>query len=156
MSKELEIKLIEPIESHYNDNGKNEVKMIETLYFKAPNYKHRDLTLKLRQDFLGAMIGLAKGSENTSQSQEQSDEDFDLDAKSIRHIITLAGSNFDAPSFYNSFTALFLKEICFKDEEKKQKVLNSDLNKLSDSDLDQIIVRYIEVFFANSWMSVLK
>ena len=156
MSKELEINLIEPIESHYNDNGKNKVRKIETLYFKAPNYKHRDLTLKLRQDFLGAMIGLAKGSETTSQSQEQSDEDFDLDAKSIRHIITLAGSNFDAPSFYNSFTALFLKEICFKDEEKKQKVLSSDLNNLSLVDLDQIIVRYIEVFFANSWMSVLK
>ena len=156
MSKELEIKLIEPIEAHYNNSGKNEIREIDTLFFKAPNYKHRDLTLKLRQDFLGAMIGLAKGSENTSQSQEQSDDDFDLDAKSIRHIITLAGSNFDAPSFYNSFTALFLKETCFKDEKKKQNVLSSDLNNLSLDDLDQIIVKYIEVFFANSWMSVLK
>lgn len=34
MSKELEISLIEPIESHYNDNGKNKVKKIERLFLK--------------------------------------------------------------------------------------------------------------------------
>ena len=159
MSKELEIKLEKPVECFFNDNGVNEIRVIDTFYFTAPTYKHKDLMLEIRQAFFGACTMLAKqssGNSNANSSEKDKADDFEVNEEMVKGAINFSGDGFDIVKFYNNMTKLFVKDICFKDEEKKNKILSSELGKLSAEDMDKIVIDYIVCFFATSWSRLLK
>jgi hypothetical protein len=146
--------LSQEIEVHLSENGKNINKAINELYLKAPSaYDDRYLILSLRQSFLKAMTQLAKSFDNQrSNVAEKEEQDDKIDEKAIKAIINLGGE--DIIKFYNDFIDLASKNV-FKDSECLQKLNKVELNKINADDLDNLIARYIHLFFVNSWMKVL-
>ncbi len=147
----INFELQNPIKGAVNINGKNDIIDINTLYLNAPSYKEKDITIILKKKFIEAIFAMTAVLPKESSSQEKSDE---MDAKSIK-VILFAAPNFDLVGFFKEFEKLLMK-VCFKDEARTQAIKHIELEKLNESDFEELLAKYIEVFFITSWMKTLS
>ena len=122
----------------------------------APSYKDKDKTLLLKKKFIEAIFGMTQSlsKQQASEQINKKDDEEGLDAKKIKTIL-YASPNFDIVSYFKSFANLLLN-VAFKDEEMKQPLNNLDIEKINDEDFEELLAKYLEVFFIVSWMKTLK
>jgi len=153
----LTFDLSTPIKVQINVDSKNDFADIDKIYLSAPSFKHRDLTIVLKKKFIEAVFAMtASLPKDEAQKQVQvNDENGKLEAKSIKAIL-YAAKDFDIVSFFKRFETFLISDIAFKDEERKQKLVALDLQKLDESDFEELLAKYLEVFFIVSWMKTLS
>ena len=141
------------IKVQIKDGDKNSFIDLNKIYLSAPSYKDKDKTLLLKKKFIEAIFGMTQ-SLSKQQAGEQIGNDEGLDAKGIKSIL-YASPNFDIVSYFKSFENLLLN-VAFKDEETKQPFNSLDIQKINDEDFEELLAKYLEVFFIVSWMKTLK
>jgi hypothetical protein len=142
-----------PLKVQANVDGKNVFNDLDKIYLSAPSYKDKDKTLLLKKKFIEALFGMTQ-SLSKQQASEQIENENGLDAKAIKAIL-YASPNFDIVSYFKSFANLLLN-VAFKDEEMKQPLNNLDIEKINEEDFEELLAKYLEVFFIVSWMKTLK
>ena len=147
--------LTQPIKVQFNTDGKNDFIDLDKIYLTAPTYKHRDLTIGLKKKFIEAIFAMTSSISKEDAQKQVSDEKEELDAKSIKAIL-YAAKDFDIVSFFKKFESFLLSEVAFKDEARKQKLTSLDLQKISESDFEELLAKYLEGFFIVSWMKTLS
>mgnify|MGYP000848901738 CR=1 FL=1 len=152
MTDKISFTLQNPIKSQVNLEGKNEFVDLDTVYLQAPSYKQKDKTLILKKKFIEAVF-LMTNSLQKQEAQEQVGEGK-LDAKAIKAVL-YAAKDFDIVSYFKQFESLLLN-VGFKDEDMKQPLNNLDIQKLDESDFEELLAKYLEVFFITSWMKTLS
>jgi len=92
----------------------------------------------------------------TIKKQEAQEQigDNKLEAKAIKAIL-FASKDFDIVSYFESFSNLLLK-VAFKDEDMNQPLNSLDIQKISENDFEELLAKYLEVFFIVSWMKTLS
>jgi hypothetical protein len=163
MQDTLEFTLEKPLKVHGQVDGKNEFIEIDKLYLKAPTYKHKDKTIALKKDFIEALFGMTNSvdkeeAQDIVNNASDSEKDDVLEAKAILAIL-YASKGFDIGKFFNKFINFLTSKkdgICFKDEDYSEIIRINEIEELSESDLENLIAKYTEVFFAVSWMKTLK
>lgn len=156
MTDTLKFNLSSPIKAQLNIDGKHEIVDVDLLYCKAPTYKHKDYTIDLKKRFIEAIFAMTNSlSRDEAQKAVESDEDKTMDAKSIKAVL-FAAKDFDIVSFFKKFEKFLLADICFKDEEYKQTIKSLDLQKMDETDFEELLAKYLEVFFIASWMKTLS
>lgn len=141
------------IKVQFKDGDKNSFIDLDKIYLSAPSYKDKDKTLLLKKKFIEAVFGMTQ-SLSKQQASEQIENENGLDAKAIKAIL-YASPNFDIVSYFKSFANLLLN-VAFKDEEMKQPFTTLDIEKINDEDFEELLAKYLEVFFIVSWMKTLK
>jgi hypothetical protein len=141
------------IKVQFKDGDKNSFIDLDKIYLSAPSYKDKDKTLLLKKKFIEAIFGMTQ-SLSKQQASEQIENENGLDTKAIKAIL-YASPNFDIVSYFKSFANLLLN-VAFKDEEMKQPFTTLDIEKISDEDFEELLAKYLEVFFIVSWMKTLK
>jgi hypothetical protein len=141
------------IKVQFKDGDKNSFIDLDKIYLSAPSYKDKDKTLLLKKKFIEAIFGMTQ-SLSKQQASEQIENENGLDAKAIKAIL-YASPNFDIVSYFKLFANLLLN-VAFKDEEMKQPLNSLDIEKISDEDFEELLAKYLEVFFIVSWMKTLK
>lgn len=141
------------IKVQFKDGDKNSFIDLDKIYLSAPSYKDKDKTLLLKKKFIEAIFGMTQ-SLSKQQASEQIENENGLDAKAIKAIL-YASPNFDIVSYFKLFANLLLN-VAFKDEEMKQPFTTLDIEKISDEDFEELLAKYLEVFFIVSWMKTLK
>jgi len=141
------------IKVQFKDGDKNAFIDLDKIYLSAPSYKDKDKTLLLKKKFIEAIFGMTQ-SLSKQQASEQIENENGLDAKAIKAIL-YASPNFDIVSYFKSFANLLLN-VAFKDEDIKQPLTALDIEKISDEDFEELLAKYLEVFFIVSWMKTLK
>ena len=141
------------IKVQFKDGDKNSFIDLDKIYLSAPSYKDKDKTLLLKKKFIEAIFGMTQ-SLSKQQASEQIENENGLDAKAIKAIL-YASPNFDIVSYFKSFANLLLN-VAFKDEEMKQPLNNLDIEKINEEDFEELLAKYLEVFFIVSWMKTLK
>ena len=152
MTDKISFTLQNPIKVQANFDGKNEFVDLNTVYLRAPSYKQKDKTLILKKKFIEAVF-LMTNSLQKQEAQEQVGEGK-LDAKAIKAVL-YAAKDFDIISYFKHFESLLLN-VGFKDEDMKQPLNNLDVQKLDESDFEELLAKYLEVFFITSWMKTLS
>ena len=141
------------IKVQFKDGDKNSFIDLDKIYLSAPSYKDKDKTLLLKKKFIEAIFGMTQ-SLSKQQASEQVENENGLDAKAIKAIL-YASPNFDIVSYFKSFENLLLN-VAFKDEEAKQPLNSLDIEKIKEEDFEELLAKYLEVFFIVSWMKTLK
>ena len=141
------------IKVQIKDGDKNSFIDLNKIYLSAPSYKDKDKTLLLKKKFIEAIFGMTQ-SLSKQQASEQIENENGLDTKAIKAIL-YASPNFDIVSYFKSFENLLLN-VAFKDEEMKQPLISLDIQKINDEDFEELLAKYLEVFFIVSWMKTLK
>ena len=141
------------IQVQFKDGDKNCFLDLNKIYLSAPSYKDKDKTLLLKKKFIEAIFGMTQ-SLSKQQAGEQIENENGLDTKAIKAIL-YASPNFDIVSYFKSFANLLLN-VAFKDEEMKQPLNSLDIEKINDEDFEELLAKYLEVFFIVSWMKTLK
>lgn len=141
------------IKVQFKDGENNSFIDLNKIYLSAPSYKDKDKTLLLKKKFIEAIFGMTQ-SLSKQQAGEQIENENGLDAKAIKTIL-YASPNFDIVSYFKSFANLLLN-VAFKDEEMKQPLNSLDIEKINDEDFEELLAKYLEVFFIVSWMKTLK
>ena len=141
------------IQVQFKDGDKNSFLDLNKIYLSAPSYKDKDKTLLLKKKFIEAIFGMTQ-SLSKQQAGEQIENENGLDTKAIKAIL-YASPNFDIVSYFKSFANLLLN-VAFKDEEMKQPLNSLDIEKINDEDFEELLAKYLEVFFIVSWMKTLK
>ena len=141
------------IKVQFKDGDKNSFIDLDKIYLSAPSYKDKDKTLLLKKKFIEAIFGMTQ-SLSKQQASEQIENENGLDAKAIKAIL-YASPNFDIVSYFKLFANLLLN-VAFKDEDIKQPFTTLDIEKISDEDFEELLAKYLEVFFVVSWMKTLK
>jgi hypothetical protein len=141
------------IKVQFKDGDKNSFIDLDKIYLSAPSYKDKDKTLLLKKKFIEAIFGMTQ-SLSKQQAGEQIENENGLDTKAIKAIL-YASPNFDIVSYFRSFANLLLN-VAFKDEEMKQPLNSLDIEKINDEDFEELLAKYLEVFFIVSWMKTLK
>ena len=141
------------IKVQFKDGDKNSFLDLDKIYLSAPSYKDKDKTLLLKKKFIEAIFGMTQ-SLSKQQAGEQIENENGLDTKAIKAIL-YASPNFDIVSYFKSFANL-LVNVAFKDEEMKQPFNSLDIEKINDEDFEELLAKYLEVFFIVSWMKTLK
>lgn len=141
------------IKVQFKDGDKNSFLDLDKIYLSAPSYKDKDKTLLLKKKFIEAIFGMTQ-SLSKQQAGEQIENENGLDTKAIKAIL-YASPNFDIVSYFKSFANLLLN-VAFKDEEMKQPLNSLDIEKINDEDFEELLAKYLEVFFIVSWMKTLK
>ena len=141
------------IQVQFKDGDKNSFIDLDKIYLSAPSYKDKDKTLLLKKKFIEAIFGMTQ-SLSKQQAGEQIENENGLDTKAIKAIL-YASPNFDIVSYFKSFANLLLN-VAFKDEEMKQPINSLDIEKINDEDFEELLAKYLEVFFIVSWMKTLK
>jgi hypothetical protein len=133
-------------------DNKNEFIDLNKIYLKAPSYKEKDKTLVLKKKFIEAIFAMTA----TIKKQEAQEQigDNKLEAKAIKAIL-FASKDFDIVSYFESFSNLLLK-VAFKDEDMNQPLNSLDIQKISENDFEELLAKYLEVFFIVSWMKTLS
>jgi len=152
MIDKITFKLQTPVKTQVNIDGRNDFADLENIYLQAPSYKQKDKTLVLKKKFIEAVF-LMTNSLQRQEAQEQVG-DGKLDAKSIKAVL-FAAKDFDIVAYFKQFESLLLS-VGFKDEEMKQPLNNLDIQKLDESDFEELLAKYLEVFFITSWMKTLS
>ena len=141
------------IKVQFKDGENNSFIDLDKIYLSAPSYKDKDKTLLLKKKFIEAIFGMTQ-SLSKQQASEQIENENGLDTKAIKAIL-YASPNFDIVSYFKSFANLLLN-VAFKDEEMKQPLNSLDIEKINDEDFEELLAKYLEVFFIVSWMKTLK
>ena len=141
------------IQVQFKDGDKNSFLDLDKIYLSAPSYKDKDKTLLLKKKFIEAIFGMTQ-SLSKQQAGEQIENENGLDTKAIKAIL-YASPNFDIVSYFKSFANLLLN-VAFKDEEMKQPLNSLDIEKINEEDFEELLAKYLEVFFIVSWMKTLK
>ena len=141
------------IQVQFKDGDKNSFLDLNKIYLSAPSYKDKDKTLLLKKKFIEAIFGMTQ-SLSKQQAGEQIENENGLDTKAIKAIL-YASPNFDIVSYFKSFANLLLN-VAFKDEEMKQPLNSLDIEKINEEDFEELLAKYLEVFFIVSWMKTLK
>ena len=141
------------IKVQFKDGDKNSFLDLDKIYLSAPSYKDKDKTLLLKKKFIEAIFGMTQ-SLSKQQAGEQIENENGLDTKAIKAIL-YASPNFDIVSYFKSFANLLLN-VAFKDEEMQQPFNSLDIEKINDEDFEELLAKYLEVFFIVSWMKTLK
>ena len=141
------------IKVQIKDGEKNSFIDLNKIYLSAPSYKDKDKTLLLKKKFIEAIFGMTQ-SLSKQQAGEQIENENGLDTKAIKAIL-YASPNFDIVSYFKSFANLLLN-VAFKDEEMQQPFNSLDIEKINDEDFEELLAKYLEVFFIVSWMKTLK
>ncbi len=152
MTDKINFTLQNPIKSQIKIDGRNDFVDLDTLYLKAPSYREKDKTLVLKKKFIEAVF-LMTNSIQRQEAQEQVG-DGKLDAKAIKAVL-FAAKDFDIVSYFKHFESLLLS-VGFKDEAMEQPLNNLDMQKLDESDFEELLAKYLEVFFIGSWMKTLS
>lgn len=155
MADKLIFQLQTPIKVQLNVEGNNSFAEISDLYLLAPTYKHRDHTIGLKKKFIEAVFAMANSTNRDEAQSKVNDKDGFLDAKSIKAVL-YAAKDFDIVSFFKKFEAFLLSEICFKDEDSKQKITGLEIQKIDENDFEELLAKYLEAFFITSWMKTLS
>ena len=135
-----------------NVDGKNVFNDLDKIYLKAPTYKDKDKTLVLKKKFIEAIFAMTATIQK-QDAQEQIGEGK-LDSKAIKAIL-FASKDFDIVAYFKHFESLLIN-VAFKDEEMKQPLISSEVQKIDESDFEELLAKYIEVFFIVSWMKTLN
>jgi hypothetical protein len=135
-----------------NVDGKNVFDDLDKIYLKAPTYKDKDKTLVLKKKFIEAIFAMT----STIQKQETQEQigDGKLDSKAIKAIL-FASKDFDIVGYFKHFESLLIN-VAFKDEDMKQPLIISEIQKINESDFEELLAKYLEVFFIVSWMKTLN
>ena len=141
------------IQVQFKDGDKNSFLDLDKIYLSAPSYKDKDKTLLLKKKFIEAIFGMTQ-SLSKQQAGEQIENENGLDTKAIKAIL-YASPNFDIVSYFKFFANLLLN-VAFKDEEMKQPLNSLDIEKINEEDFEELLAKYLEVFFIVSWMKTLK
>ena len=139
------------IKVQIKDGEKNSFIDLNKIYLSAPSYKDKDKTLLLKKKFMEAIFGM---TQFLSKQQASEQVESEIDAKAIKAIL-YASPNFDIVIYFKLFANLLLN-VAFKDEEMKQPLISLDIEKINDEDSDELLAKYLEVFFIVSWMKTLK
>jgi hypothetical protein len=145
-----------PVKVQFKDGEKNCFIDLDKIYLSAPSYKDKDKTLVLKKKFIEAIFGMTQSlsKQQASEQIDNKDNEEPLDAKKIKTIL-YASPNFDIVGYFKSFANLLLN-VAFKDEEMKQPLNNLDIEKINEEDFEELLAKYLEVFFIVSWMKTLK
>ena len=145
-----------PVKVQFKDGEKNSFLDLDKIYLSAPSYKDKDKTLVLKKKFIEAIFGMTQSlsKQQASEQIDNKDNEEPLDAKKIKTIL-YASPNFDIVGYFKSFANLLLN-VAFKDEEMKQPLNNLDIEKINEEDFEELLAKYLEVFFIVSWMKTLK
>lgn len=152
MTDKISFTLQNPIKVQVNLDGKNEFVDLGTVHLLAPSYKQKDKTLVLKKKFIEAIF-LMTNSLQKQDAQEQVGEGK-LDAKAIKAVL-YAAKDFDIVAYFKQFESLLLN-VGFKDEDMKQPLNSLEIQKLDESDFEELLAKYLEVFFITSWMKTLS
>ena len=152
MTDKIIFTLQKPIKTQINIGGKNDFADLENIHLQAPSYKQKDKTLILKKKFIEAVF-LMTNSLQRQDAQEQVG-DGKLDAKAIKAVL-FAAKDFDIVAYFKHFESLLLN-VGFKDEDMKQPLNNLDIQKLDETDFEELLAKYLEVFFIASWMKTLS
>ena len=154
-----------PIKTQIKVDGKNDILDVSELYLFCPSYKEKDKTLPIKQAFITAQTRLSfamadvmdsDSIEKRREERESSEEENKMDIQGIKMILFASGEQaININLFFNNFSKL-LKAVCFKDEEKTQPINDSEIQKMDESDFENLIAKYIEVFFISSWTKTLS
>jgi predicted thioredoxin/glutaredoxin len=141
-----------PLKVQANVDGKNVFNELDKIYLKAPTYKDKDKTLVLKKKFIEAIFAMTA----TIQKQDAQEQigDGKLDSKAIKAIL-FASKDFDIVAYFKHFESLLIN-VAFKDEDMKQPLIVSEVQKINESDFEELLAKYIEVFFIVSWMKTLN
>jgi len=141
-----------PLKVQANVDGKNVFNDLDKIYLKAPTYKEKDKTLVLKKKFIEAIFAMTA----TIQKQDAQEQigDGKLDSKAIKAIL-FASKDFDIVAYFKHFESLLIN-IAFKDEDTKQPLILSEIQKINESDFEELLAKYLEVFFIVSWMKTLN
>ena len=141
-----------PLKVQANVDGKNVFNDLDKIYLKAPTYKDKDKTLVLKKKFIEAIFAMTATIQK-QDAQEQIGEGK-LDSKAIKAIL-FASKDFDIVAYFKHFESLLIN-VAFKDEDMKQPLIISEIQKINESDFEELLAKYIEVFFIVSWMKTLN
>lgn len=141
-----------PLKVQVNVDGKNLFNDLDKIYLKAPTYKDKDKTLVLKKKFIEAIFAMTATIQK-QDAQEQIGEGK-LDSKAIKAIL-FASKDFDIVAYFKHFESLLIN-VAFKDEDMKQPLIISEVQKIDESDFEELLAKYIEVFFIVSWMKTLN
>lgn len=141
-----------PLKVQVNVDGKNVFNDLDKIYLKAPSYKDKDKTLILKKKFIEAIFAMTAIIQK-QHAQEQIGEGK-LDSKAIKAIL-FASKDFDIVAYFKHFESLLIN-VAFKDEDMKQPLIISEVQKIDESDFEELLAKYIEVFFIVSWMKTLN
>lgn len=141
-----------PLKVQANVDGKNVFNDLDKIYLKAPTYKEKDKTLVLKKKFIEAIFAMTA----TIQKQDAQEQigDGKLDSKAIKAIL-FASKDFDIVAYFKHFESLLIN-VAFKDEDTKQPLILSEIQKINESDFEELLAKYLEVFFIVSWMKTLN
>jgi len=141
-----------PLKVQANVDGKNVFNELDKIYLKAPTYKDKDKTLVLKKKFIEAIFAMTA----TIQKQDAQEQigDGKLDSKAIKAIL-FASKDFDIVAYFKHFESLLIN-VAFKDEDTKQPLILSEVQKINESDFEELLAKYLEVFFIVSWMKTLN
>jgi predicted thioredoxin/glutaredoxin len=141
-----------PLKVQANVDGKNVFNDLDKIYLKAPTYKDKDKTLVLKKKFIEAIFAMT----TTIQKQDAQEQigDGKLDSKAIKAIL-FASKDFDIVAYFKHFESLLIN-VAFKDEDMKQPLIISEIQKINESDFEELLAKYLEVFFIVSWMKTLN
>jgi predicted thioredoxin/glutaredoxin len=141
-----------PLKVQANVDGKNVFNDLDKIYLKAPTYKDKDKTLVLKKKFIEAIFAMTA----TIQKQDAQEQigDGKLDSKAIKAIL-FASKDFDIVAYFKHFESLLIN-VAFKDEDTKQPLILSEIQKINESDFEELLAKYLEVFFIVSWMRTLN
>jgi predicted thioredoxin/glutaredoxin len=141
-----------PLKVQANVDGKNVFNDLDKIYLKAPTYKDKDKTLILKKKFIEAIFAMTA----TIQKQDAQEQigDGKLDSKAIKAIL-FASKDFDIVAYFKHFESLLIN-VAFKDEDMKQPLIIGEVQKINESDFEELLAKYLEVFFIVSWMKTLN
>lgn len=144
--------LQDSIKVQTNIDNKNELIDLKKIYLKAPTYKEKDKTLILKKKFIEAVFAMT----TTIQKQDAQEQigEGKLDSKAVKAIL-FASKDFDIVAYFKHFESLLLN-VAFKDEDMKQPLNSLDIQKINELDFEELLAKYLEVFFIVSWMKTLS
>ena len=146
----MQIKLNKPLlNSHYNDNGTNTFKDIDTIYIDNINI---NLVIKYYHFFRSAFIKASMNfvSNNPKQNDTTADAEAKIEATQIAMVL------FDGNQEIIDKSNELLLKVCFKDEALKNKLTLVDLNELDYDDWEALISNFLHSFWLNRWLTGAK
>jgi len=143
---EFDFKLDTPINYH-KGGSEEECKM---LLLRAPSYKNRKTTIKLKQNFMRALKSLEGSDADQKKKTKQSNEN-PFTAEAI--IAALFMSDVDLNDILDDFEILLTHGCCFIPPEVQ--LIGQHYNQISENDLTRLLGEYIENFLVPSWMTQL-
>lgn len=155
MTDKIVFELKNPIKVQINIDGKNNFIDLDKIYLSAPKPNHKDKTLPLKKQFLEAVFLMPTYiSRQKAEEEAQKTGTQNPTAKEIKGLL-YAFKDFDIVKFYQLFTN-FLPSVAFKDEDNTQRLIHLDIDKISENDFEELLAKYLEVFFIQSWFATLS